>query len=982
MAQGTVGAWTESSSDAELIAGVRAGDRAAFGMLYERHAAAARKVARQYTNSEADAEDVVSESFSRILRALGNGDGPDLAFRAYLFTIVRRTGLNLINAAHRTRPSDDETEIEQAMGAADSSDVTTMEGFEQTLVAGAFESLPERWRAVLWYTEVEKKTPREIAPLLGLSANGVSALAYRAREALRQAYLQQHLHTSTEASCREANEQLGAYVRGGLSKRENARVQAHVDGCERCALVVAELRDVNHGLRAVIAPLYLGLIGVGALAAGLPIGGGIVLGAVAGGTATGAATGVAAKGAAVGSGAASGASGSSSAGGGAGAAGGAATAGAGGIAIPAGIAAGVAAIGLVSAAAFGILPLPWDAPETVVAAEDAAPVEQPASQGSGTSGQTDEPAEDSEPADETPDEPAEDIAPAPVQDETPAPDTQRTGGSTSTTGTDQGTTEPGTTDPGPTDPGPTDPGPTDPGPTDPEPPVTEPAAIDLTMATTASWTADLIVLDAADPVIDLTLENSGEATATDLIATIALPAGLEIAPPAAVVPAGAGAGDHAAVASLFRYLATSEFDAGEWTCVADDATTASCTAPEVLAGGATTLSLPVVDIAGAATLAPDAFTSITVELHGEIVGSVSLPTAFQTGTTETLPTTVAAVGHYDVAQAGSTLLAPDGCVIAPPRTACDDLDGSPWINNGANDYDPTPLTVDATTVVSASTDLVIPEGARIESAVLEWSANTDETGFSGALDTARVMSPGAVEWTAVGAGTDYPATTVSFDAKKGGGIHEVYNTRVDITSLVAEHGGGSWSVADIALGVLDSGATGWGSWAGFSITVVYEDESLPVSRVLLYEGTLQTESMSASNGKAPVYQFGTARDAQVEVFLTAWDGDYQANGNGGDSVLLDGQQLVPVRWDGTAPAHATGLGPDGYCGSGQACTWAGDATSSAALGSWFANNLGVDAHPFEPASVTAGAHTLIPEVSGSDRYIAGTMAVLITPDVD
>jgi hypothetical protein len=35
-------------------------------------------------------------------------------------------------------------------------------------------------------------------------------------------------------------------------------VDGHLDACERCRMLAAELRDVNHGLRAVIAPLVLG----------------------------------------------------------------------------------------------------------------------------------------------------------------------------------------------------------------------------------------------------------------------------------------------------------------------------------------------------------------------------------------------------------------------------------------------------------------------------------------------------------------------------------------------------------------------------------------------------------------------------------------------------------------------------------------------------------------------------------------------------
>ena len=58
------------------------------------------------------------------------------------------------------------------------------------MIARAFASLPERWQAVLWHTEIEGARPADVAPLLGLTANGVAALAYRAREGLRQAYLQ------------------------------------------------------------------------------------------------------------------------------------------------------------------------------------------------------------------------------------------------------------------------------------------------------------------------------------------------------------------------------------------------------------------------------------------------------------------------------------------------------------------------------------------------------------------------------------------------------------------------------------------------------------------------------------------------------------------------------------------------------------------------------------------------------------------------
>ena len=273
MDQSTISLWTEQSSDAELIAGVRAGESAAFGVLYERHGPAAKRVASMYSAVASDVDDVVSEAFARVLKALQEGGGPDLAFRAYLFTVVRRTGLDLIKKGKRTRPAEDMESHDAAIGYEPASDEPTLDSFEQGVVADAFKSLPERWQTVLWYTEIEKKSPAEVAPLLGLSANGVAALAYRAREALRQAYLQQHLATADDVNCVEMSEHLGGYVRGGLTKREHAKVNAHVDECERCAPLVSELEDVNRGLRAVIAPLVLGILGMGALESSLPIGG-------------------------------------------------------------------------------------------------------------------------------------------------------------------------------------------------------------------------------------------------------------------------------------------------------------------------------------------------------------------------------------------------------------------------------------------------------------------------------------------------------------------------------------------------------------------------------------------------------------------------------------------------------------------------------------------------------------------------------------
>ncbi len=82
-------------SDAELISAVRSGDTDAYGELFTRHVEAARRLARQLV-SAGDVDDLVSEAFAKVLVVLQRGGGPDLAFRAYLLTAVRRLHVDRI----------------------------------------------------------------------------------------------------------------------------------------------------------------------------------------------------------------------------------------------------------------------------------------------------------------------------------------------------------------------------------------------------------------------------------------------------------------------------------------------------------------------------------------------------------------------------------------------------------------------------------------------------------------------------------------------------------------------------------------------------------------------------------------------------------------------------------------------------------------------------------------------------------------------
>jgi RNA polymerase sigma factor (sigma-70 family) len=251
-------------SDAELIAAVRAQDDEAFGVLWERHAPAARRVALMVA-PQSEADDLVSEGFARVLTALRSGGGPDAAFRTYLISTVRRASID-IGRGYRSR-----VVLTDDVDALDTVDPVTpasaLDDLGDARAAwAAWQSLPEESQVLLWHLLVEEETPATLAPLLGTTPNGVSSRAKRAKERLRQAFLDQHLASSPSEECRRARHLFSAYVRDGLAQRDRVRLEEHLQTCARCRGALLQITQTNETMRGIIAPLVLGPLVAGYLA--------------------------------------------------------------------------------------------------------------------------------------------------------------------------------------------------------------------------------------------------------------------------------------------------------------------------------------------------------------------------------------------------------------------------------------------------------------------------------------------------------------------------------------------------------------------------------------------------------------------------------------------------------------------------------------------------------------------------------------------
>ncbi len=253
-----------TTSDTELIESARSGDTSAFAELWRRHYRSAARVARQFTSS-IDADDLVSEAYARIFQRVLAGGGPTGAFRPYLYTTIRNLASSWGAASH-----DVQVDVIEEFEDERIPDDPGSWALDRTLTAKAFRSLPDRWQTVLWYTEVEGMDPHEVAPLMGLTANGVAALSYRAREGLRTAWLQAHIsNAGTSAECKWTMARLGDRARNGLTPREKERVELHLLDCTKCAVISEEVEEVGSHLALVMVPLLLGGVAGGALLASL-----------------------------------------------------------------------------------------------------------------------------------------------------------------------------------------------------------------------------------------------------------------------------------------------------------------------------------------------------------------------------------------------------------------------------------------------------------------------------------------------------------------------------------------------------------------------------------------------------------------------------------------------------------------------------------------------------------------------------------------
>ena len=163
--------------DDELMARVAGGSESALELLITRHRDRLVRMSARLTRDRGHAEDVVQETFVRLVDHAGGYEGRG-QFVSWLYTIARRLSLNVIRAQQR-RP-------EVALEAANDrpSHASPEKALELKEVRRALANLPERQRKALWLKAAEGRSYREIARMLDCTESDVANAVFRGRETL------------------------------------------------------------------------------------------------------------------------------------------------------------------------------------------------------------------------------------------------------------------------------------------------------------------------------------------------------------------------------------------------------------------------------------------------------------------------------------------------------------------------------------------------------------------------------------------------------------------------------------------------------------------------------------------------------------------------------------------------------------------------------------------------------------------------------
>ena len=183
----------EKKIEADLIARLKAGDKSACAVCVEMHSPGVYAVALRLMKNEADAEDVLQETFLNAFKAIDSFEGRS-GLGTWLYRITYNTAMMRLR-----RPNQETVSVEENLLAEDGRFIPQQlfdwcclpeKDFASSEVRSELEravrDLPEQYKTVFVLRELEGMSTQETAVALDLSISAVKVRLHRARLWLRE----------------------------------------------------------------------------------------------------------------------------------------------------------------------------------------------------------------------------------------------------------------------------------------------------------------------------------------------------------------------------------------------------------------------------------------------------------------------------------------------------------------------------------------------------------------------------------------------------------------------------------------------------------------------------------------------------------------------------------------------------------------------------------------------------------------------------
>ena len=182
---------TERECDQLLVERVQSGDKQAFNVLVSKYQCRLMRLVSRLVHDQAEAEDVVQESFIKAYRALRHFRG-DSAFYTWLYRIGLNAAKNFLIIQGRRVPTLTENDVEQAEAFDDGEhlrDINTPESMLASkqiaeTVNVAIDMLPIELRTAIVLREIEGLSYEEISEIMACPIGTVRSRIFRARESI------------------------------------------------------------------------------------------------------------------------------------------------------------------------------------------------------------------------------------------------------------------------------------------------------------------------------------------------------------------------------------------------------------------------------------------------------------------------------------------------------------------------------------------------------------------------------------------------------------------------------------------------------------------------------------------------------------------------------------------------------------------------------------------------------------------------------